>query len=67
MADAYDPHHQLRAAAMLRTGFGGVARVNRAADKYGQLEDKHSCAWSVVLDILGTRVVQGPDSRVISC
>jgi len=66
MADAHH-HHQLRVEAMFTARLGGVATVNRGVDKYGQLEDKHSCAWSVVLDILGTRVVQGPDSRVISC
>jgi hypothetical protein len=48
---------------MLRTGFGGVATVNGAADKYGQLEDKHSCAWSVCLDILGPELSSGQRAR----
>jgi hypothetical protein len=45
----------------------GVVSVPHGADNFGQPEGKHSCAWSVVLDILGIRVVQGPESRGISC
>ena len=52
---------------MLRTRFGGVATVNRGADKYGQLGGPAPSAWSVCLDILGIEVVQGPASRVITC
>jgi hypothetical protein len=45
----------------------GTVSVPHGADIFGQLEAKHSCAWSVCLDILGSEAVHGPGSRVMAC